>query len=78
MIDSTEASRIVEENLPGCNVLKRVEYKTSFIFLVLPPDPDEFPVLFSVDKNTSEFRDFSPFDDVDDLEEFQSLFTSDV
>jgi hypothetical protein len=63
MIDILEASSIIKSNLPGSTIQKSAEYQGQFLFLVVPSDPDEFPIFFSVNRQTKAFRDFSPFDD---------------
>lgn len=73
MIDVKKAIVIIKKNLPGSEIKKYISYGGDFIFLVQPPDPDEFPVFFSVNQSTGAFRDFSPFD-VEDPVEFQRLF----
>ena len=47
------------------SILKQVPYKDIFVFLLAPPEPDEPPTFFKVDKNTGKFTDFSPWNEPD-------------
>ena len=72
MIDISSAAKLAQTNLPGSKIQKSVEYKDLYVFLVSLDDPDEQAVFFSVNKNTNEFSDFSPFYDADTVE-FEKL-----
>lgn len=72
MINSTQASAALQKAIPGIDIQKQVEYNGKYIFLAQPPDPNEPPVLFSVDKSTSAVMDLVPWQ-VDDPLKLQEL-----
>ena len=63
MLDIEQATRIVNQNIPTGTVYKSVEHDNLFVFLVLTDDPEEsgYDPFVSVNRDTGEFRDFSPF-----------------
>lgn len=75
MINVIDASGIVNSKIPGSKIQKSAEYRGQFIFLIAPADPDEFPIFVSVNRNTQELTDFSPWDE-ENPSEIERLFTS--
>jgi hypothetical protein len=57
-----QAEQIVLDTLPEAQVVGKVEYQGLYLFLAPWGDPDEGHLLpfFSVDPESSEFRDFDP------------------
>ena len=67
MIDISAAATRLKQAVPGVTIQKQVEYNGKFVFLVQPPDSDEPPVLFSVDKSSEEVMDLVPWQVEDPL-----------
>lgn len=65
VLNLVDAAGIINKNFPGYQILKQVPYKDIFVFLLAPPEPDEPPTFFKVDKNTGKFTDFSPWNEPD-------------
>lgn len=63
MVDILEATRIVGQNIPNGKIYKSVVHDNLFVFLVLTDDPEEsgYDPFVSVNRETGEFSDFSPF-----------------
>ena len=57
MIDISKAETLLGKAVPGVAVLKKVEHSGKFVFLVDPPDSDEPPVLFAVDRKSGVVED---------------------
>lgn len=65
MLNQIDAAGVINRKLPGFQILKQVSYNNFFVFLLAPPDPNEPPTFFKVDKSTGEYTDFSPWNEPD-------------
>jgi hypothetical protein len=75
MLDITEATKIVNESLPGEKIKVYVEYKNLYLFHMISnrPGEEDMDPFYSVNRDTSEFLDFSIITD-GDISEIVSLF----
>ncbi len=64
MVSSKEAIRIVKKYFRKGKIQKYIEYKEWYIFVIFSNDPyeGEMDAIYSVNKNTGEFRDFNYLD----------------
>ena len=67
MLDVLEAEKIVKQMLPYGRVIKHIEYRDLFIFMVFNNNQGEETMdpFFSINKTTGEFREFSIITDGD-------------
>lgn len=70
-----EASMIVRRALPKGKIHRRVEFGNFYLFMIFMDDENEgsMDAIYSVDKETGEFKDF-PYMDDDIFEEVIQLF----
>lgn len=61
MVKLKQAIDIIKNNLPNGNIQKCVDYKNFYLFMVFLPDPYEgqMDAIYSVSKESGEFRDFN-------------------
>ena len=75
MITEDEARTIIKRNLPGWKISKMVQYKNSYIFLMLEDGLEGgFDPFYSVDKNTGKFDGFPYLRDVETMDALDELF----
>ena len=73
MIDFKTAEMLIHKSYPNYTIVKFIDYKTWFIFLLTPTDSDEFPTFFRVEKSSGKVEDFQPWD-LPDPEDFENAF----
>lgn len=75
MLNSNDAKKIINENLPGWRIQSFITYNGLYVFKVYNDDPleGEMDPFYSVNMHTGEFRDFSVITD-GDIDEIFSLF----
>jgi hypothetical protein len=75
MLDVKEATKVVNDSLPGWKIDAIVDYNNLYLFRVFSDRPfeEEMDPFFSVDKETGEFSDFSIITD-GNTSEILSLF----
>lgn len=75
-MNATEATMIVRRALPEGKIHRRVEFGNFYLFMVFMDDKNEgsMDAIYSVDKESGEFKDF-PYMNDDIFEEVIQLFS---